>query len=420
MASCPGILWRCSTALALLCACGGAHAEPLTYEEAVTLALERAPRIVAQRFVVEGAQASEIAAGRLPDPQLIAGIDNLPANGEEAWSLDRDFMTMQKVGVMQAFPNHRKREAERERAAAAVTLARTQSNELRLETLRAAADAWVVAQTAELTLAKLRELAPDIELQAQAAQAALATARGSAVDALTARSEQSAFADRILDAQREVAAARADLAQWIGEDASRPLPELRSFDKLPAPREELLASLHRHPTLLTFDAQRTLARTEIDMARADKRPDWSTELTYNRRGDAFSDMVSLEFRVGLPLFSGKRQDPQIAARRAELARLDAEREAELRTHTSEVRNALAVWDAARTRIDLYETERLPLARQRSRAALAGYRAGTADLASVLQSQLAEVELQLSYTQLLRDLARAWVFLRYLDGQGDAP
>ena len=174
-----------------------------------------------------------------------------------------------------------------------------------------------MTQASELALAQLRQLEPEVNLQAQAARTALASARGSAVDALAAQSGKSELADRILEAQREVRVARAELAQWIGEDAGRPIASIQAFRELPAPREELLASLHRHAALLTFDAQRAMAQSEIDLAHAEKRADWSTELTYSKRGDAFSDMVSLEFRIGLPLFGRNRQDPQIAARHAD-------------------------------------------------------------------------------------------------------
>ena len=414
MTKCQGVYRCCPAALVLLFFQAVVHAEPLTHDETVRLALERSPSIQAQGLAIEGAESSATAAGRLPDPELIVGIDNLPIEGPDAYSVSRDFMTMRKVGVMQSFPSQRKRAAQRERAGAAMSLAESQGLQLRTEIARAAADAWVMAQAAELALAQLHQLEPEVNLQAQAARTALANARGSAVDALAAQSDKSELADRILQAQREVRVARAALMQWIGEDGGRPLASIQAFRELPAPREELLASMHRHAALLSFDAQRAVAQSEIDLAEAEKRADWSTQLTYSKRGDAFSDMVSLEFRIGLPLFGGKRQDPQIAARHADLSRLGAEREAELRMHTAEVSDALFAWDAARGRIELYENERLPLARQRSQAALSGFRAGTVDMTALLASHVAEIEVQRSYAELVRELGQAWVFLRYLD------
>jgi outer membrane protein, heavy metal efflux system len=385
----------------------------LTLEQAVALGLQRTPQLQAQGAALDAAQSEAIAAGRLPDPELVMGVDNLPTTGESAGSFDRDFMTMRKVGVMQAFPNGRKRAAQRERAAAAVSVARGQVRQTRLEIARATADAWIESYVAALVLEKLRLLEPEVALQAQAARTALASGRGSTVDALAAQSELSELADRMLEAQRDVDVARAELTRWIGEDAQRTLASAPSFEELPTAREKLLASLHQHASVLTLDAQKALAQSEIDVARAEKRSDWSAELAYAKRGAAFSDMVSLEFRVGLPLFSRYRQDPQIRARRAALTQLDAEREAELRMHTAEVTRSLAAWDTARRRIGLYETERLPLARQRSQAAIAGLQAGRIELTAVLASHIAEIEMQRGYADLVRELGQAWVFLRYL-------
>lgn len=414
---------RVTACVTLICApyLSNVHAEsPLALDEAVQIALAESPQLAVPAAALEAATAANISAGRLPDPELIFGVDNLPVEGPERYSLTDDSMTMRKVGVMQTFPNGRKRASQRERATAAVSVAQSQEQQTRLEIARATADAWIACHIAQVVLGKLHALKPEVELQAQAARTALANGRGSTVDALLAQSAVSELDDRLLEAQREVHVTRAELAQWIGEDAQRTFAAAPVFSDLPVAREKLLASLHRHASLLTFDAQRALARSEIDLARAEKRSDWSAQLAYGKRGSAFSDMVSLEFRVGLPLFSRYRQDPTIRAKRAELTQLEAGREAELRMHTAELTSMLAAWETANQRISLYEHERLPLARQRSQAALAGFQAGRTELSQVAASQIAEIELQLGYAALLRQSGQAWTFLRYLEAGQEAP
>lgn len=408
------------TAICALHLCN-AHAEsPLALDEAVQIAMAGSPQLAVPAAALEAATAASISAGRLPDPELIVGVDNLPIDGPERYSLTDDFMTMRKVGVMQSFPNGRKRASQRERAAAAVLVAQSQEQQTRLEIARTTADAWIACHIAQLVLEKLQALKPEVELQAQAARTALANGRGSTVDAFAAQSSVSELEDRLLEAQREVHVARAELARWIGEDAQRALAAAPAFSELPVARNKLLASLHQHASLLTFEAQRALALSEIDLARAEKRSDWSAQLAYAKRGSAFSDMVSLEFRVGLPLFSRYRQDPMIRAKQAQLTQLEAGREAELRMHTAEVLNMLAAWETANQRISLYEQERLPLARQRSQAALAGFQAGRIELSQLAASQVAEIELQLSYAGLLTQSGQAWTFLRYLEAGQETP
>jgi outer membrane protein, heavy metal efflux system len=251
-----------------------------------------------------------------------------------------------------------------------------------------------------------------VQLQADSARAALRSGKGTTVDALAAEAAISEVDDEILQATRDLQSMRAELARWIGDGASQTLAHSPAFARLPADRKVLLGSVHNHAPLLAYQAELDLARAEVDLAKAEKRPDWSAQLSYAKRGDAFEDMVSLQFRVGLPLFSRSRQDPLIAARYAEARQVEAEREAELRMHAAEVESRIAAWETARARIDLLERERLPLARQRSQAALAGFAAGRLPLASLLDAHTAEIKLQRDHAGLLRDLGNAWAYLRY--------
>ncbi len=97
------------TLLAGLLAVSVVHAEPLSFRTALELAEQNAPELGAQAAALAATRAAAAAAGRLPDPRLLLGVDNVPTSGTEQWSLDRDFMTMQKIGVMQDIPNARKR-----------------------------------------------------------------------------------------------------------------------------------------------------------------------------------------------------------------------------------------------------------------------------------------------------------------------
>ena len=71
-----------AAAICLLSAFGApAVADPLTFDQALALAEATAPQLRASALGVEAASAASAAAGRLPDPQLRFGIDNLPVSG---------------------------------------------------------------------------------------------------------------------------------------------------------------------------------------------------------------------------------------------------------------------------------------------------------------------------------------------------
>jgi outer membrane protein TolC len=389
-------------------------AEGLSHDRAVQLALAGAPTIQARRESIESAQARSISAGRLPDPELIIGIDNLPVTGEDSLNVGADFMTMRKVGVMQAFPNARKRASERERAAASVALSQSRFRQAAIDVSRNASRAWFAARTAGELEEQLVALRSEVSLSAQTTRAALAANRANSLDALAAQAALAEVDDRLIAARAQIRSAWAELVQWVGSSASGPLAEGPDVRRLPMAREKILATLHQHAAVQAFDEQVAVARSEIELARAQRRPDFTTEFIYAKRGNAFSDMVSLQFRVGLPLFSRERQDPLIRAKYAELSRVQAERDAELRMHAAEVSSELAQWDAASERLALLERERLPLARERVRAAQVAYRSANLPLAEVLATFAAEIELRQKMSAVTNELAQAWSFLRYLE------
>ena len=156
---------------------------------------------------------------------------------------------------------------------------------------------------------------------------------------------------------------------------------------------------------------------ELALARAQKRPDWSLELIYAQRGPAFSNMLSLQFRVGLPVFARARQAPSIRSKQASLERVEAEREAARRMYVTELRKSLIAWRSAAKRVRLYEQDLLPLADDRAAVALAAYQSGTGDLAATLATLDAAIETRLAYSDLLDTLAQAWASLHFAFPEG---
>ena len=387
--------------------------DSLSLEAAVERALELAPQVGASSANLEAMQALTVSAGRLPDPELVVGVDNLPVDGPDAYSTTHDFMTMRKVGVMQAFPAAPKRRLQRQLAGAEADVAEAELLESRLAIAREVAQAWIRRSTAEASLNDLRALQPEVELQAAAARAAVSAGRSSTSEALAAEAAVAQLQSRLLRMQSEARQASFELARWIDTDANRPLAPMPPLNELPTAPAALLETVHEHGSLLTFQSQIEAARVAVDLAKAQRRPDWSAELAFAKRGPDFSDMVSLEFRIGLPLFTKNRQDPQISAKHAELRRIEAEREAELRMHTAEIHQMLTEWEQLGAQVEQYERELLPLARERARAALASYRAGRGDLRLALDAYSQEIEFVIEHAELVNERGQAWAFLRYL-------
>jgi len=198
----------------------------------------------------------------------------------------------------------------------------------------------------------------------------------------------------------------------LPEDAQRPLGEAPDWFELGVDPDSLIANAAHHREMLTYAAAEQVATTDVALARAEKRPDWSIEVDYTQRGPRYSNMISLEFRLPLPIFPGGRQDATIASRQAALTQLEAEREDARRMHTAQLRKTVATWRSAVERVHRYERELLPLANDRAEAVLAAYRGGRSDLQATLTAFDQAIDQRIAYTELQQALGEAWATLHF--------
>jgi outer membrane protein TolC len=182
----------------------------------------------------------------------------------------------------------------------------------------------------------------------------------------------------------------AALRQWIGSAAAE-LPLTGDATDWPIDREVLQHRLLHHPQFTLLDAQGRALDAEVAEAQAAKRPDWSMEMAYQRRGPQFSNMVSLQVSVDLPVFAGSRQDPQIAARRAERRALDAGRAAEVREHAQMLESDLTEYHRLRNAVDRQRNVFVALAEEKVTLAMADWRGGKISVLDVINARRERIE-----------------------------
>jgi cobalt-zinc-cadmium efflux system outer membrane protein len=384
----------------------------VSLDEAVRRADERAPMLDARRASLDAAQQESHRAGALPDPMLMVGVDNLPVTGIDAFDAQADFMTMKKIGLRQEIPARAKREAQRTLAARTIDLAQAGTEAERLAVKRAAAEAWVDAWATQRELAAVEALREQAALAARLAKARVAGGTEPVADALAAEAAVLELDNRIAAAEAARSEAQAALQRWLGDGdvtAARNAPD---FGATPFSQAQLLAALDRLPALKPANAQLETAAAEVDVARAEKRPDWSVAAAYGQRGAGRSDMVMLEVGIGLPLFTRNRQDRGVAAREADYQAALAMREDLRRQQAARIRADFAQWEGLKRQVALYEQSLLPLARDRSATALAAYRAG-GELRAWLDAQRDELDVRLSHARRLGELGSAWAALAFL-------
>ena len=396
-----------------------AGATEVSLDDAVRIAVERAPSLAARHAEVEAAQQESRRAGALPDPMLSVGVENLPVTGADAFDANADFMTMKKIGLSQEVPARAQRDARRRLAEHSVDEAQAQAEADAVAVRRAAADAWIDYWVRQHELVALRRLREQAALAAHVAHARVSGGSDTATDALAADAAVLDLDNRVLENEAAVVAARSALQRWVGPTDVAPTLKAPDFTRLPHSEAELLARLDQFPELHPVAAKVETAAAAIDVARAERRPNWNVEAAYGQRSGDRSDMLTLEVGIGLPLFTRNRQDRGVAAREAEYrAALDT-REDLRREQAAQLQAAYARWEALKQQVALHEERLLPLAGDRSATALDGYRAG-GELRAWLDARRDELSIHLSHAEHLGELGRAWAALAYLLPGEDQP
>lgn len=372
-----------------------AHAQELSFTNAIARASD-GPSVEARLAGIRAAERSVGPSSQLPDPELVLGFENVPIEGPDAYRLDRDFMTMQTVGVMQEMPSGGERRARRSAAEAEISRAEAAVAIARLEARLGAAQAWIGVHYAERRLLALQSLEREARAAADASRARLASG-GGVDDAIAAEIDAARIADRLGEAQAALIAARGELRRWLGEAGADGVSGDPPDFHIDA--DGLRAGLQAHPVIAAYQAEQAMTNAGLALARAERAPDWSWSLMYQHRDRDFGDMASVEVRIGLPLFQSWRQGPLIDARRADQVRVAAERVASEREQQAAFDAGLAQYSAIEASLARARDTRVPLARQRAAASQGAFAAGTATVSDFISARLEAIEAELDLIEL---------------------
>jgi len=395
-------------------ATSAAGAAPLGLDDALRVAEERSQLLPARSAAARGAREMAVAAGQRPDPVLRAGVENVPISGPDRFSLTADQMTQRTIGVMQEWTRGDKLRARSLRFEREAELAEAQRLQALTDLQRETATAWLDRHYQERMRALLAQQLDEARLQTQAAESAYRGARGAQADVFAARAAAAQVEDRLAATDRDVATAKTMLARWVGAAAAAeppgpppPMATVRMSE------DELDTALAHHPQIAVLQKMEQAAEADSEAARTNRYPDVSVELQYSQRGSAYANMVSFNVSLPLPWDQKQRQEREVAARLATVEQLRGQREEETRAHVAEARATLQQWRSATERLRRYERELLPLASDRTNAALAAYRGGTAPLAAVLDARRAEIDVRMEQLRIEMEAARRWAQLNYL-------
>jgi outer membrane protein TolC len=392
------------------------------------------PQIAAARARANAATARIGPVSRWPDPtiQLALMNRNLPGLGLQ------DPLGMNQIQVMQMIPVAGKTglavRAARAEAAAGSAEAEDAAWSVRAS---AAMSFYDLLQTdgALETMTGARRLLEDL---ARNAASMYGAGRGRQTDALRAQVELARMDEELIrmGAMRDAMRVRLNAIRGLPTDApvAPPVPP-RLPDSLPSPDSlERLALGHR-PMLAAGVSRVEAAKALSRRAGREIWPDLTLGVIYGQRRmpDGGADrMASFMLGFSLPLSPGRRQGQMRAEADAMTAMAVAELE-DLRIETrTRIGELTADLGRARRLDRLYRTILLPQLRATAAAALAGYRGGSVDFMSLLDSQMAVIRASVELFRFGADSGKAIAELEMLtatplldpasqaDNSGDTP
>jgi outer membrane protein TolC len=408
-------LFRLNALAALALASAFAQAQTqtsgLSLDQALQMATQRSASSLAVAASVQASREMAAKSNQLPDPMLKFGVDNLPVNGPDKFSLSRDFMTMRRVGIEQQWVSSDKRTARSERGQRAVETEEasylTNVAKVREET----AMAWINVLYAQRTVELLKALENETSQDVTTGQAALRGGKTGASDVLQAQLMLSQAQDRTRKGDQALKSAQTVLSRWVAmpvESVTGALPALTSH--VPnLPIEELEKY---HPMLLGARRAIALADAETTVATRERNPDWRFEAGYAQRGSQYSNMVSVGVTIPLPVNRAQRQDRDIAEKSALGTKARMQYEDALRALQAEIQDQSLTLASLKERVSQLKVQLLPTANQQIELATAAYRAGTGSLAAVFNARRMALDAQMQVLDVEKEAATTWAKLEY--------
>ena len=390
----------------------------LSLAEAESLAIQSEPGQASLLASAEAYQELSISAGQLPDPKLRAGLANYPL---ESGNFSTEGMTQLQLGVRQAFPAGNTRAVNTRQFQSRALEMHEKAESRERDVLSSVRHTWLETYYWTRALGLVSESRRYFTDLVSLTQDLYAVGAKDQQDVLRSELELSRIDERLISIDKQILSSQAQLSQWIGTDATRPLASnLPDWTHLPS-SDELHANLLTHPTVKASLARVDVQNSSIDLAKANYKPGWAIDAGYAYRdgrlptGESRSDFISVGVSVDLPLFTKNRQDRKLSAAVNQRRAATESHEQLVRGLSSQLNAEIARWESLQRRMNLYETQIIVQTKEQAQAALLAYQNNTGDFAEVMRGYIANLNAQLDYDRLQVERAQSYALLANLGG-----
>ena len=248
-----------------------------------------------------------------------------------------------------------------------------------------------------------RELLRQIE---ESAEARYRSGMGNQQEVLQAQLEQTKLLRESTTNQLEIGKIQAAIKQLLNRLQSSPDIETAKFSETPLSYtydELLAAATANNPDIAGMQKVVERQKLQVELAKKDFYPDFNLQYMWQRTDPAqYRAYYMLTFGTRIPIYRGRRQQPELAQAEADRERARSESEAQSQRVAFELRQQFVGADKSAELLKIYRDGLLPQARAELQAGLAAYQSNREDFQALLASFLDVLKLDQEYWQTLSE------------------
>jgi len=395
-----------------------AASQPVKLADLLAEAERSNPQIQAARHGWDSAKQVPTQVATLPDPQFVLQQVNVGSPRPFAGYTNSDFAYV-GLGISQdlPYPGKLRLRGEIAKKDADVT-------QQRYESVRRAILAEVKTTYFQLGyLAKRQAILEGdglmLQQVEQAAEVRYRSGMGNQQEVLQAQLERTKLLREITMNQLETGKIQAGLKQLLNRPQLSPDIETNELSESATAYtyEQLLAAANLNNAEIA-GAQKMVEKQgfQVALAKKDFYPDFNLQYMWQRTDPAqFRAYYSLTVGVRIPIYRGRRQQPELAQAEADQNRAKSEHEAQTQQVAFQLRQQFLGAEKSAELLKIYREGLIPQARAELQAGMAAYQSNRQDFQALLTSFLDVLKLDEEYWQTISEHEMALAQIEALTG-----
>jgi cobalt-zinc-cadmium efflux system outer membrane protein len=379
--------------------------QPVKLADLLAEAERSNPQIQAARHGWDSAKQVPTQVSTLPDPQFVLQQVNVGSPRPFAGYTNSDFAYV-GLGISQDLPYPGKLHLRGEIAKKDADVTQQKYESVRRAILAAVKMAYFkIAYLAkrQTILVGDGELLQQVE---QSAESRYRNGMGNQQEVLQAQLERTKLFREITTNQLEAGKIQAEIKQLLNRSQSTPDLEITELSETTAAYtyDQLLAAANlNNPEIAGTQKMVERQGMQVGLAKKDFYPDFNLQYMWQRTDPAqFRAYYVVTLGVRIPIYRGRRQQPELAQAEADQSRAKSEHEAQTQQIAFQLRQQFLGAEKSAELLKIYREGLIPQARAELQAGMAAYQSNRQDFQALLASFVDVLKLDEEYWQTLSE------------------